>query len=186
MNEKQAQCLLMYLGYYAGGIDGIWGKMSKAAAKAFQTDYGLKASGDLTEETKKSLKHAVAYGMPEPDTTSDVWDEIQYFKPEEFRCKCGGKYCDGFPAEPERKLLKLADRVREHFGAPVTVSSGLRCEIHNRNEGGVENSRHLKGKAMDFRVAGLMAEDVLEYVKAQPEVRYTYDINGTYVHMDVE
>jgi uncharacterized protein YcbK (DUF882 family) len=52
--------------------------------------------------------------------------------------------------------------------------------------GGVADSRHLTGKAMDFRVSGQTAAQVLEYVWSLPEVRYAYDIDGTYIHMDVE
>ena len=99
---------------------------------------------------------------------------------------CGGKYCNGFPKEPDAKLIKVADRVRAHFGSAAIVSSGVRCEVHNANVGGVPNSRHLTGKAMDFCVVGKTAEQVLEYVWQQPEIRYAYDIDGTYVHMDVE
>jgi uncharacterized protein YcbK (DUF882 family) len=82
-------------------------------------------------------------------------------------------------------LIRVADRVREHFGRPMQVTSGRRCANHNARVGGVSNSRHLSGKAMDFCVVGKTAAQVLDYVKSQPEIRYTYAIDGTYVHMDV-
>lgn len=81
--------------------------------------------------------------------------------------------------------MELADRVRQHFGVPVVVSSGLRCKTHNANVGGVANSRHLSGRAMDFCVTGRTSAEVLSYVRQQPEVRYAYAIDGQYVHMDV-
>ena len=115
----------------------------------------------------------------------DIWANVKHFKREEFRCKCGGKYCDGFPAGMDPLLLALADRVREHFGAAAIVSSGLRCEQHNKNVGGATGSRHKRGKAMDFRIKGQNSSAVLEFVKEQPEVRYAYAIDGSYVHMDV-
>ena len=83
-------------------------------------------------------------------------------------------------------LITVADRVRTHFGAEAFVSSGVRCPQHNANVGGVQNSRHLTGKAMDFCVSGQKAAQLLEYVWKQPEIRYAYDIDGTYIHMDVE
>jgi uncharacterized protein YcbK (DUF882 family) len=82
-------------------------------------------------------------------------------------------------------LIRVADRVREHFGKPITVSSGRRCANHNARVGGVANSRHLSGKAMDFCVSGKSASQVLEYVQKQPEIRYAYAIDDSYVHMDV-
>lgn len=191
MTIKQKQCLLYFLGYYVGNIDGVWGNLSKTATKAFQKDFGLTDNGVFGDETEKAVKHAVAYGMPAkkedtPIVTKDWWDDIKYFKKSEFACKCGGKYCKGYPAEMNEKVVKVADRVRKHFGAPATVSSGLRCAKHNAAVGGVSNSRHKLGKAIDFCVAGKTAAQVLAYVQKQPEIRYAYAINNTYVHMDVE
>ena len=184
MTAKQKQCLLAYLGYYTREIDGMFGQQSMEATKAFQRDYGLEADGIFGQATEEKILGAVA-GTVQPVEPENFWDGIKYFTREEFRCKCGGKYCDGFPAEPSKKLVRLADRVREHFGAAAIVSSGVRCQRHNANVGGVENSRHLQGTAMDFRVEGRTAAEVLAFVHAQPETNYAYGIDGTYVHMDV-
>ena len=188
LTNKQKQHLLAYLGYYVGNIDGKWGQMSETATKAFQKDYGITADGICGKETEKALKHAVSYGMPakNADEKADFWADIKHFKREEFACKCGGKYCNGFPAEPERKLVTVADRVREHFGKPAIVSSGVRCKQHNANVGGVSNSRHMAGKAMDFCVIGETAKEVLAYAQAQPDIRYAYAIDQNYIHMDIE
>lgn len=190
MTIKQIQHLLAYLGYYTSDVDGVWGSGSIAACKSFQTDYGLTADGVAGSATQKMLTGAVAGTAAKVTTgssesTGDFWDDIKYFKREEFRCKCGGKYCNGFPAEPQEKLIKAADKVRAHFGKSMTVSSGLRCTQHNANVGGVSNSRHLSGKAMDFCVSGLSASSVLDYVQSLSEIRYSYAINSNYVHMDI-
>jgi uncharacterized protein YcbK (DUF882 family) len=84
------------------------------------------------------------------------------------------------------KLVRIADKVRKHFGAPITISSGLRCATHNANVGGVSNSRHKLGKAMDFCVRSKTSAQVLAYVQKLPGIRYAYAIDGSYVHMDVE
>lgn len=81
--------------------------------------------------------------------------------------------------------MRAAVKVREHFNVPVTISSGLRCPTHNANNKGVYNSRHLTGKAMDFSVRGFSASSVLAYVQSLPEIRYSYAIDGTWVHMDI-
>jgi hypothetical protein len=183
MNTKQKQALLFYLGYYVGSIDGVFGSGSKEACKAFQKDFGLKVDGVCGSETEKALKHAVCYGISkkqEAPVAVDFWSDIKYFKQSEFRCKCG---CGADTMQ--EKLIRVADRVREHFDRPMQVSSGRRCANHNARVGGVSNSRHLSGKAMDFCVVGKTAAQVLDYVKQQPEIRYAYAIDGTYVHMDV-
>ena len=192
MTIKQKQLLLAYLGYYVGNIDGDWGALSKTATKAFQKDFfqmDSKVDGICGSETEQALKHAVAYGMPakkvETTTSSKAWVG-KYWSREEFRCQCGGKYCKGFPAEPSETLVRLADKVRGHFGRPGHRSSGLRCKTWNAIQGGVSDSRHMSGKALDFRIEGKTAQQVLEYVQKQPECRYAYAIDSQHVHMDVD
>ncbi len=188
MTNKQRQHLLAYLGYYVGNVDGIWGTLSKTACKAFQKDFGLDADGYGGTDTDKALTHAVAYGISkkeETTTSGDFWKDIKHFDRKEFKCKCGNVYCNGYPAEPEEKLVRVADKVREHFGSYATVSSGLRCTKHNANVGGVSNSRHLTGKAMDFCIKGKTASQVLAYVQQQSDIRYAYAIDSQFVHMDI-
>lgn len=189
MTIKQKQNLLQYLGYYDGKIDGIWGAKSANATKELQSANGLTSDGVFGEKTEEIAKSAVFYGNfrteDAPSPSGDFWDGVKYFDRSEFACKCGGKYCNGFPAEPNQTLIQVADRVREHFGNTIIVSSGVRCKQHNANVGGASGSRHKSGKAMDFCVANKTASEVLAYVQKQPEIRYSYAINGSYVHMDV-
>lgn len=210
MTNIQRQHLLAYLGYYVGKIDGIWGDLSKTACKCFQEDFqGIKKDGFGGPETDKALRHAVAYDMFQvadaadvtdiivsnksdkdtnvPTKTGTFWDHIRYWTREEFRCQCGGKYCNGFPAEPDQTLVELVDDLRDLLGAPGHRSSGLRCSQHNANEGGVYNSRHLTGKAFDFMVEGKTGQQLLTAAQADKRTRYAYIIgNGPYVHVDVE
>lgn len=181
MTDVQKQCLLKYLGYYAGAVDGIFGGQSRQATKDFQADYGLESSGVFDSATEGTVLQALTGAV---EKVADFWEEVRYFRKEEFRCKCGGVYCDGFPAEPEKKLVLMADRVRSHFGAPAIVSSGVRCGKHNANVGGAAASRHMTGKAMDFCVRGKTAKEVLAFVQEQ-DIRYAYAIDANYVHMDV-
>ena len=195
MTIKERQHLLAYLGYYAGNVDGEWGSLSRTATKAFQKDFGLEADGICGTETEKALKHAVCYGITKKADTAEAknetaksgtfWDDIKHFKRVEFKCRCGNIYCNGYPAEPQEKLVRVADKVREHFGATATVSSGVRCTQHNANVGGVSNSRHLSGKAMDFCISGKTASQVLAYVQQQSDIRYSYAIDSQFVHMDI-
>lgn len=255
MTPKQAQWQLLFLDYYDGAIDGIWGQKSKAATLQFQRDFfedsvahdgkfgastagktqevvdriqdvliatvdsSLKDDGLAGPKTMEALKvYQQAKGLsqtgrvddatwdmlmqeipslpdrepvPESDagggttTVITFWSGIVYFKRNEMRCKCGGKYCNGFPAEPQQLLMELADRARKHFGAPAHVVSGLRCHRWNQFQGGVANSQHMYGEAMDIRIDGVTADALLAWMKQQPEVRYCYKINSTNVHFDI-
>ena len=160
MTIKQVQCLLTYLGYDPGAIDGVNGKNTMAAVKKFQAQEGLDPDGVPGGKTWAALLDAVAQGRGydpgkattggETAKTGTFWDDIEFFTREEFRCKCGGKYCNGFPAEIDMNMVKIADQIRSRIGKPITVNSGLRCKTHNANVGGVSNSQHLYGTAADL------------------------------------
>ncbi len=195
MTIQQIQCLLQYLGYYTMTVDGISGPGTEAADRGFQAAAALEVDGIAGTATQSALREAVYWDEVADSTTEsaevtttggDWWGDIQYFTQSEFACKCGGKYCDGYPAEPSEKLVRIADEMRKSFGRPVTVSSGLRCTTHNANVGGVSNSRHLSGKAMDFAISGCTAAQILAWTQARSDLRYSYAINDSYVHMDVE
>lgn len=163
MTMKQVQNLLQYLGYYEGNVDGIYGHKTRAATGEFQTAYAtIGFDGIPGPETEAALIDAVATGkyfklapeeapeqpQEEPDS-DDFWAGIKYFKREEFRCKCGGKYCDGFPVEPDRNLVRSLDAFRERLGVAVNIG-GIRCPQHNANQkGSSPNSQHLYGLAAD-------------------------------------
>lgn len=167
MTAKQQQCLLAYLGYYTGQMDGQWGRMSMEACKAFQTDYGLEPDGICGTMTQKMLIGAIAgtavkverpAEAEQEDTdkpkTGTFWDDIRYFTREEFRCQCNGKYCNGFPVEPEEKMVRTVDEIRHRLGIPIGIvtsgGSGVRCSKHNAEVDGVYNSEHLYGRAADL------------------------------------
>ena len=196
MTVKQRQHLLSYLGYYVGSVDGEWGAMSRVACTAFQKDFGgIAVDGTGGPETDKALKHAVAYDMFKADqdaaeeqatATGTFWDQIQYFKREEFRCQCGGKYCNGFPAEPKEQMVRILDQLRKNLGVPITVISGLRCRQHNANVGGVENSQHMYGEACDIYCRGVSQLRVETELDSIGGVRYHYPIDGSSnVHFDI-
>lgn len=165
---KKRQCLLFFLGYYVGNVDGDWGQLSKTATKAFQKEFGLTADGIFGTETEKALKHAVCYGMPAKkveSATNDFWNEIKYFKRSEFKCTCNGKYCNGFPVEPDEKMVRIVDQIRKHFGKPLTPNSAIRCKKRNAEVGGASNSQHLYGTAADISVPGVSPKTVAAYVE---------------------
>ena len=192
MTVRQIQCLLTYLGYDPGVIDGADGRATRAAVLAFQRQEGLQQDGIPGSATQAALREAVFQGhlrkeqTPQTGNAGDFWKEIRYFSRTEpyIACSCGR--CGGFPVEPSERLMRLADRVREQAGAAMVPSSTVRCAAHNAEVGGVSNSRHLLGKAMDFSIRGWSAERTLSLVRKQQGVHYAYAIDGSHVHMDVE
>ena len=185
MTVRQKQHLLSFLGFYEGAVDGIWGACSIRATEEFQHAYMETADGIFGLETEARIREVIASGE-EPVQKSDFWQEIRYFVREEFRCTCGGRGCNGFPAEPQERLVRNAELVRMHFGVAADVSSGVRCAIRNGElSGSAANSLHLRGKAMDFCVRGIGSDILLDYVRKLPDVDEAYAIDSRYVHMGV-
>ena len=89
--------------------------------------------------------------------------------------------------EPDRTLVELVDDIRHELGVPCIRSSGIRCEQHNADQpGSAPDSRHRRGKALDFMAVGKTAQEVLAVAQKDKRCRYAYIIgNGPYVHVDV-
>lgn len=174
--------------------DGLAGPKTMEAMQIYQEAHSLPVTGRVDDATWELLmletprQEAAVEPVPESDTkdqTGTFWDGIKRFNREEFRCKCGGYYCSGFPAEPKEALVRLLEEAREHFGVPVHIVSGLRCQEWNLIQGGVANSQHMYGEAGDIRADGVTADELLAFFQGRSGVRYTYKINATNVHVDV-
>ena len=196
MTIRQTQCLLAYLGYDPGAIDGVNGKNTMAAVKKFQAQEGLDPDGVPGGKTWAALLDAVAQGRGydpgqastggETAKTGTFWDDIEFFTREEFRCKCGGKYCKGYPAEPDERMVRIADQLRKNLGVPITIISGLRCKTWNAIQSGVSNSQHMYGEAADVYAKGVSQSRVESELDKIGGVRYHYAIAGSSnVHFDV-
>ncbi len=68
------------------------------------------------------------------------------FNSKEFECSCGK--CD--IQKISQDLVDKLQQVREKYGKSITVTSGYRCEHHNKAIGGKPNSSHLGGLAADI------------------------------------
>ena len=204
MTMKRLQMNLKFYGYYDGEIDGIKGEKTVNAIKRYQADKGLTVDGIAGQKTIDCLRNEIVELQKELGVTVDgvagnetitafnnkvgnethSWDDIKHFKKSEFTCKCGCGLNN-----IQLGVVKIADEVREHFGSPAIVTSGTRCEKHNKEVGGVSNSRHLQGKAIDMYVQNVSWYDLLEYLREleqKGKIRYCYHINNTdCCHFDI-
>ena len=69
------------------------------------------------------------------------------FRAKEFACKDGTD-----PLFVDSELVQVLQAIRDHFGAPVVITSGYRTASHNTRVGGSKSSQHLLGRAADIQV----------------------------------
>lgn len=113
-----------------------------------------------------------------PTQTADMVSE--HFSRAELACRCCGKL------EDMTGICAKAELIRDHFGGkPLFVTSGTRCPAHNAEVGGVANSRHVSGRAIDGTIDGVSADEVVNYAYGIG-CRYAYHIaNSNCFHIDI-
>lgn len=190
LTVRERQEYLKELGFYTGKIDGIAGPLTKKAYRILQDKYFMRESdrdGLYGPNTDKLLQNAYRVKV-----------YTDNFSLSEFKCECGGRYCTGYPVILNVQLLKNIQDVRDEFGQPITITSGMRCRPYNNSLAGSSSvSRHMDGKALDIYMNRTRTEagrkTVMAYWKKLPKYNYTYcNIGGDYpnmgnaVHVDVK
>lgn len=138
---KQAQGLLLQMGYPIGAADGVLGAKTKAATLAFQRSFAfgdLAVDGDPGKNTVGALQHSVGSGRKFSDN----------FGYTEFACghgACG--YCHGW-CEVPRAVIRSCETARAKLFAPhgmgMEIVGGSRCWSRNAYViKGASNSQHL-------------------------------------------
>ena len=109
-----------------------------------------------------------------------IGDKPTNFKVYEFACHNGNDtvLVDG-------RLVKALQKIREHFSAPLSITSGYRTELYNKKIGGAKSSYHVKGMAADITVTGASNREVAKYAASFLLGVGLYDYKGGFVHVDV-
>jgi len=179
MNVTQKQCLLKYLGYDPGVIDGVDGPNTKSAMAKFTSDYNLTGLNSSMQDA--SLVGAVAgtisksvtdnpQGNQEEECVNSAEKYLQsdghYHIPRgvnvqlsknlwSSEVECQGKGCCTESVISKAMVGKFQD-IRDEYGEPISIGtaggSGFRCKKHNAEPsvGGATNSLHLNGDAFDL------------------------------------
>lgn len=108
----------------------------------------------------------------------------EHFSSSEFDCHGNGCCSSTIINE---KLVQFLEQIRNHFGKPITITSGYRCTVHNRNVNGATGSRHSKGDAADIVVQGITPRTVAQYAESIGILGiglYETSADGHFVHID--
>ena len=159
-------------------IDGIIGNDTVACLTRYQTAVGLTADGIMGVETYRKLFNDPSYGAA---TTSKATGGISaHFNKTEFRCGCGGRYCNGYNGKNvSTSLLNILEKLRSYYGRPIVITSGIRCQKYNDSlRGSIKNSAHIQGKAADIYIRG-----ITDTVSGRAQVkRLAYQYGAKYVY----
>lgn len=102
------------------------------------------------------------------------------FKVREFACTDGSD-----PVFIDSELVAVLQKIRNHFGKPVTITSAYRTTGKNKAVGGTTYSQHLYGKAADIKVKGIMPKTVAAYAEKLLPKSGGIGIYSTFTHIDV-
>ena len=108
----------------------------------------------------------------------ELKDSWKYFKRAEFSCSCCGRN------NISEELVDRLDYSRSLAGIPFRITSGFRCEQHNRRIHGKPRSSHLDGSGADISApTGAIKATIIGSLFAGGIKRV--GIYKTFIHADV-
>ena len=107
------------------------------------------------------------------------------FSRHEFACK--GKNCCNNSAPVAPRLVESLQELRNLCGCALRVTSGFRCNKHNRDVGGERESQHTYGYAADIAVPEHMTADELAELASNCKwfLLGGIGVYSTWIHVDV-
>lgn len=101
------------------------------------------------------------------------------FKVKEFACTDGSD-----PIFIDTELVKILQKIRNHFKKSVTITSAYRTPAKNKAVGGEAYSQHLYGKAADIKVKGIAPKTVAAYAEKLLTNKGGIGTYSTFTHVD--
>lgn len=108
------------------------------------------------------------------------------FNSYEFRCGLGSP-CACSTILIDDKLVEYLQKIRDHFGKSITITSAYRCDSYNKRIGGATGSYHSRGMACDIVVDGITPREVAKYAESIGILGiglYETALDGHFVHID--
>lgn len=102
------------------------------------------------------------------------------FKVREFSCRDGSDVIF-----VSMDLVEVLQKIRDHFGKPVTINSGYRTAAYNKKVDGADFSQHMYGMAADISVSGVKPKDVAAFAETLLPKTGGIGIYDTFTHVDV-
>lgn len=168
----ELQQLLELHGHNTGGVDGLYGNNTLYAFNQFKKKHNLTHPNFIGVTTVEHLydfdhREEAALSNPPPIAPQSGYT-LTAINWSDFNCPIGKYFTVGevlrydsrrIPVSDSVKqniirIIKEADKIREAWGKPIGISSGYRPAPINKKIGGVPNSRHVVGDALDIYPIG--------------------------------
>lgn len=120
-------------------------------------------------------------------TRNFQWSEVLYLRQWDFYV-----YPDITQVKNLKRTINKLQMIRDMFGKPIRITSGLRPRVYNMAIGGAKNSWHIYGKAVDFVIKGYEGPDgcntvreILQTKLEELDIRMENKKNAPWVHIDI-
>ena len=157
---------------YSVSVNGNFDATTKSVVIQFQRDSGLSTDGIVGAKTWKALDDIKVYSKIADGNKS----LSPNFKIKEFACQDGS---DTIVLHTDFVVDKL-QKIRSHFGKPITINSAYRNPTHNKKVGGSSSSYHVKGRAFDIVVKDVSPNEVARYAQSigiKGIIRYSWGVH---------
>ena len=142
-------------------LDGEFGPSTMVAVKAFQSHYGLTATGIAGSDTLAKLN-----ALEDKDGSTAHFDYSEFWQNSNSSCSRkansyagtfkGGLVSEGRVKKNVRRLMWRLEAIRAKGGGkPIGINSGFRSVAYNDCIGGATYSQHQFGNAADLRMQGI-------------------------------
>ena len=172
--------------------------VNKTVPSSPPSSTNIKETGILTEQGKAAIESSqeiskieVVKAVPKVLTPADVnWSDMSFHLTPHFTLG------ENLRNDPKRiphdtalqsnilAIMREVEKIRVDYGKPIIITSGYRPERVNRAAGGVSNSQHIRGTAVDIRPA---QGNVFEFQKWLDQHWYGalgYGAKKGFVHID--
>jgi peptidoglycan hydrolase-like protein with peptidoglycan-binding domain len=162
---EDLQIRLAERGLMVSSIDKYFGKLTEFAVLGFQTQEGLKATGVADSQTLQTLKEKTS-GLKEGEL-SPYFTEREFTRsPIAKRHNINNDFEDNSIEKyyAERLAREFLTPIRNEIGREITVNSAYRSERLNDLVGGVPDSDHREGRAVDFYAEGFTSSQLAQKI----------------------
>jgi peptidoglycan hydrolase-like protein with peptidoglycan-binding domain len=172
-------------------IDGVYGRQTAVAIRAFRRKHGLPASRRANEKVLELFE-----GLQDPDGSTAHFDWEEFMQNTSASCSAeanenagsfrGGMVRKRIVRRNVRWMMWRLEAIRNKVGnKAIGINSGFRSVAYNKCIGGASASQHMYGAAVDIRISGFDNQAAREVAKGSQVYGIGCYAELTHKHFDL-